>query len=176
MKTQTKVPSLIQAILPLIVLIALLSFNVSYFDDPLGGSNQIALIIAASICSILALFNHVSWHEIQRKILQTINSAMTAILILLLIGSLSGSWMLSGVIPAMIYYGVDIMHPSYFLVASVVLCAIVSLATGSSWSTIATVGVAIVGVGNAFGLHQGLVADMSEKIRSCNCRSQVCRV
>ena len=158
MKTQTKVPSLIQAILPLIVLIALLSFNVSYFDDPLGGSNQIALIIAASICSILALFNHVSWHEIQRKILQTINSAMTAILILLLIGSLSGSWMLSGVIPAMIYYGVDIMHPSYFLVASVVLCAIVSLATGSSWSTIATVGVAIVGVGNAFGLHQGLVA------------------
>ena len=66
--------------------------------------------------------------------------------------------MLSGVIPAMIYYGVDIMHPSYFLVASVVLCAIVSLATGSSWSTIATVGVAIVGVGNAFGLHQGLVA------------------
>ena len=134
MKTQTKVPSLIQAILPLIVLIALLSFNVSYFDDPLGGSNQIALIIAASICSILALFNHVSWHEIQRKILQTINSAMTAILILLLIGSLSGSWMLSGVIPAMIYYGVDIMHPSYFLVASVVLCAIVSLATGSSWS------------------------------------------
>ena len=83
---------------------------------------------------------------------------MTAILILLLIGSLSGSWMLSGVIPAMIYYGVDIMHPSYFLVASVVLCAIVSLATGSSWSTIATVGVAIVGVGNAFGLHQGLVA------------------
>ena len=158
MKTQTKVPSLIQAILPLIVLIALLSFNVSYFDDPLGGSNQIALIIAASICSILALFNHVSWHEIQRKILQTIDSAMTAILILLLIGSLSGSWMLSGVIPAMIYYGVDIMHPSYFLVASVVLCAIVSLATGSSWSTIATVGVAIVGVGNAFGLHQGLVA------------------
>ena len=97
MKTQTKVPSLIQAILPLIVLIALLSFNVSYFDDPLGGSNQIALIIAASICSILPLFNHVSWHEIQRKILQTINSAMTAILILLLIGSLSGSWMLSGV-------------------------------------------------------------------------------
>lgn len=69
---------------------------------------------------------------------------MTAILILLLIGSLSGSWMLSGVIPAMIYYGVDIMHPSYFLVASVVLCAIVSLATGSSWSTVATVGVAIV--------------------------------
>ena len=113
MKTQTKVPSLIQAILPLIVLIALLSFNVSYFDDPLGGSNQIALIIAASICSILALFNHVSWHEIQRKILQTIDSAMTAILILLLIGSLSGSWMLSGVIPAMIYYGVDIMPVSY---------------------------------------------------------------
>lgn len=154
----TKHPSLLQAIIPLIALILLLSFNVSFFDDPLGGSNQIALFIAATICGIIAAFNKVTWHEIQRKILHTINSAMPAILILLLIGALSGSWMISGVIPAMIYYGVDIMHPSYFLVASVILCAIVSLATGSSWSTIATVGVAIIGVGNAFGLNPGLVA------------------
>lgn len=154
----TKHPSLLQAIIPLIALILLLSFNVSFFDDPLGGSNQVALFIAATICGIIAAFNKVTWHEIQRKILHTINSAMPAILILLLIGALSGSWMISGVIPAMIYYGVDIMHPSYFLVASVILCAIVSLATGSSWSTIATVGVAIIGVGNAFGLNPGLVA------------------
>lgn len=154
----TKHPSLLQATIPLVTLILLLSFNVSFFDDPLGGSNQIALFIAATICGIIAAFNKVTWHEIQRKILHTINSAMPAILILLLIGALSGSWMISGVIPAMIYYGVDIMHPSYFLVASVILCAIVSLATGSSWSTIATVGVAIIGVGNAFGLNPGLVA------------------
>lgn len=153
-----KYPTLIQAILPLIILIALLSFNVSYFDDPLGGSNQIALFIAAIVCGIIAGFNQIKWTEIQRKILHTINSAMPAILILLLIGALGGSWMISGVIPAMIYYGIDIMHPSYFLLASVILCAIVSLATGSSWSTIATVGVAIIGVGNAFGMNQGLVA------------------
>lgn len=154
----TKHPNLLQAVIPLITLIVLLSFNVSYFDDPLGGSNQIALFIAASVCGVIAFFNRVTWHDIQRKILQTINSAMPAILILLLIGALSGAWMVSGVIPAMIYYGVDIMHPSYFLLASVILCAIVSLATGSSWSTVATVGVAIIGVGNAFGLNQGLVA------------------
>ena len=156
--THAKHPTLIQAILPLIILIVLLSFNVSFFDDPLSGSNQIALFIAAIICGIIAGFNHVKWHEIERKILHTINSAMTPILILLLIGALGGTWMISGVIPAMIYYGVDIMHPSYFLVASVVLCAIVSLSTGSSWSTVATVGVAIIGVGNAFGMSQGLVA------------------
>lgn len=156
--THAKHPTLIQAILPLIILIVLLSFNVSYFDDPLGGSNQIALFIAAISCGVIAGFNHVKWHEIQRKILHTINSAMTAILILLLIGALGGTWMISGVIPAMIYYGIDIMHPSYFLVASVILCAIVSLSTGSSWSTVATVGVAIIGVGNAFGMSQGMVA------------------
>lgn len=156
--TTPRHPGLIQAILPLILLIVLLSFNVSYFDDPLGGSNQMALLIAAITCGVIAGFNRISWHEIQRKILQTLNSAMTPILILLLIGALGGSWMISGVIPAMIYYGVDLMHPSYFLVASVLLCAIVSLATGSSWSTVATVGVAIIGIGNAFGMSRGLVA------------------
>lgn len=156
--TTPRLPSLLQAIIPLILLVVLLSFNVSYFDDPLNGSNQIALFIAAISCGIIAGFNQVKWTEIQRKILHTIHSALPAILILLLIGALGGAWMISGVIPAMIYYGVDVMHPSYFLLASVVLCAIVSLATGSSWSTVATVGVAIIGIGNAFDMNQGLVA------------------
>lgn len=154
----SKSPSLIQAIIPVILLIGLLSLNVTIFDDPLGGANQIALLIAATTGGIIAWYNRVKWDNILSKILQTINSAMPSILILLLIGALSGAWMISGVIPMMIYYGVDIMHPSYFLVASVILCCIVSLATGSSWSTIATVGVAILGVGNAFGLNPGLVA------------------
>lgn len=153
-----KLPSLLQAFLPIAILIALLFLNVIFFDDPLGGSNQIALFIAATLCGAIAWYNNVSWDTILHKILYTINSAMPSILILLLIGALSGSWMISGVIPTMIYYGVDIMHPSYFLVASVLLCCIVSLATGSSWSTIATVGVAIIGIGNAFGLNSGLVA------------------
>lgn len=154
----TKSPSLFQAVIPVILLIGLLSLNVTIFDDPLGGANQIALLIAATTGGIIAWLNQVKWDTILSKILQTINSAMPSILILLLIGALSGAWMISGVIPMMIYYGVDIMHPSYFLVASVILCCIVSLATGSSWSTIATVGVAILGVGNAFGLNPGLVA------------------
>lgn len=158
MMDSPKSPTLIQAIFPVILLIALLSLNVMFFDDALGGPNQIALLIAATAGGIIASRNRVKWNHIQTKILHTINSAMPSILILLLIGALSGAWMISGVIPMMIYYGVDIMHPSYFLVASVILCCIVSLATGSSWSTIATVGVAIIGVGNAFGLNPGLVA------------------
>lgn len=156
--TPSKTPNLVQALSPVAILIVLLFLNVIYSEDPLGGSNQIALFIAATICGSIAWYNRVHWDEILRKIQHTINSAIPSILILLLIGALSGAWMISGVIPVMIYYGVDIMHPSYFLAASVILCCIVSLATGSSWSTIATVGVAIIGIGNAFGLSPGIVA------------------
>lgn len=151
-------PTLFEALLPLIVLIILLVFNVSYFSEPLDGPNQIALCISAAVCGILAWFNRVSWHDIERKMLHTIHTATSPILILLLIGALSGSWMVSGVIPTMIYYGISIMHPSYFLVATVLLCAVVSLATGSSWSTIATVGIAIIGIGHALGMSAGAVA------------------
>lgn len=156
--TESKSPSFIQSLLPVLILIVLLFLNVKYFEDPIDGANQIALFIAAIIGGLIGWHNKVKWENMQRKIVQTIHSAMTSILILLLIGALSGAWMISGVIPMMIYYGVDIMHPSYFLLATVILCSIVSLATGSSWSTIATVGVAIIGIGNAFGLNPGLVA------------------
>lgn len=156
--TESKSPTFLQAIIPILLLIALLFLNVMYFSDPLGGSNQTALFIAAIAGGLIGWRNHVKWETIQKKILHTINSAMPSILILFMIGALSGAWMISGVIPMMIYYGVDIMHPSYFLTASVILCSIVSLATGSSWSTIATVGVAIIGIGTTFGLNQGLVA------------------
>ena len=156
--TESKSPSFIQSLLPVLILIVLLFLNVKYFEDPIGGANQIALFIAAIIGGLIGWHNKVKWENMQRKIVQTIHSAMTSILNLLLIGAISGAWMISGVIPMMIYYGVDIMHPSYFLLATVILCSIVSLATGSSWSTIATVGVAIIGIGNAFGLNPGLVA------------------
>lgn len=156
--TVFKYPTFLQSVIPVIVLIVLLFLNVMYFEEALGGANQTALIIAATIGGIIGWRNRIRWATIQEKILYTIHAAMPSILILFLIGALSGSWMISGVIPMMIYYGVDIMHPSYFLFASVILCGIVSLATGSSWSTIATVGVAIIGIGNAFGLSSGLVA------------------
>lgn len=153
-----KSPSLLLSITPILVLIGLLFLNVVYFDDPLGGANQIALMITATVSGIIAVFHHVKWETIQKKILGMIDSAMPAILILLLIGALSGTWMLSGVIPTMIYYGVKLMSPAYFLVASVIICSIVSVATGSSWSTIATVGVAIIGIGNAFNMNPSIVA------------------
>lgn len=153
-----KSPSLLLSVTPIFVLIGLLFLNVIYFDDPLGGANQIALMITATVSGIIAVFHHVKWETIQKKILGMIDSAMPAILILLLIGALSGTWMLSGVIPSMIYYGVKLMSPAYFLVASVIICSIVSIATGSSWSTIATVGVAIIGIGNAFNMNPSIVA------------------
>lgn len=153
-----KSPSLLLSVTPILVLIGLLFLNVVYFDDPLGGANQIALMITATVSGIIAVFHHVKWETIQKKILGMIDSAMPAILILLLIGALSGTWMLSGVIPTMIYYGVKLMSPAYFLVASVIICSIVSVATGSSWSTIATVGVAIIGIGNAFNMNPSIVA------------------
>lgn len=153
-----KSPSLLLSVTPILVLIGFLFLNVIYFDDPLGGANQIALMITATISGIIAGTHHVKWKTIQSKILNMINSAMPAILILLLIGALSGTWMLSGVIPTMIYYGIKLMSPSFFLVASVIICSIVSVATGSSWSTIATVGVAIIGIGNAFNMNTSIVA------------------
>lgn len=113
-----KSPSLLLSVTPIFVLIGFLFLNVIYFDDPLGGANQIALMITATISGIIAGVHHVKWKTIQSKILSMINSAMPAILILLLIGALSGTWMLSGVIPTMIYYGIKLMSPSFFLSGS----------------------------------------------------------
>jgi NhaC family Na+:H+ antiporter len=146
------------ALTPIFVLTGLLFVNMLYFDDTMEGANQTALLIASTVCGLIGWRYGKTWKIIEEKILHTIQTAMGAILILFLIGALSGAWMISGIIPMMIYYGVEIMHPSYLLVASVVICSLVSLATGSSWSTIATIGVAIIGVGNTFGLNVGLVA------------------
>ena len=150
--------TLIEALLPIIVLIILLTCNVYIFDDTLGGSNQIALLLAAAVASVISIFLGLNWLEIRDKIVSTIGSAMPAILILLLIGSLAGTWMLSGVVPAMIYYGLDIINPKMFLFTAVVVSSVVSVATGSSWSTIATIGVALLGIGKAIGINEAMVA------------------
>ncbi|MDR1372475.1 MAG: Na+/H+ antiporter NhaC [Dysgonamonadaceae bacterium] len=155
---KNKTPPLILAVAPMLVLTTLLFINYQYFNDALGGANQTALIIAAMICGVIGFLYGTTWHDFREKITHTIHTTLEPILILFLIGALSGSWMISGVIPMMIYYGVEIMHPSFLLVAAVLICSLVSVATGSSWTTVATVGIAIIGVGNAFGLNQGLVA------------------
>jgi len=155
----TKRPSLLQAFIPIIFLIILLSLNVIFFKDAtLDGSNQIALLLAASVASIISIRLGVGWLKIRDKIVSTIGSAMPSILILLLIGALSGTWLLSGVVPALIYYGLDILSPRVFLFSAVVIAGLVSLATGSSWSTIATIGVALLGIGSAMGISKPIVA------------------
>ena len=159
MEETKKKPTLLQAFIPIICLILLLTFNVLYFgDDTLSGANQIALLLASSVAGIIAISQKVKYTKINAQVAKSIGSAMPAILILLLIGSLAGTWMLSGVVPMLIYYGLQIIHPSIFLFAAVVTSGIVSLATGSSWSTIATIGIALLGIGHAMGFPLGMVA------------------
>ncbi len=158
LKTPRK-PTLFLSLIPLVILIALLGTNVYLFgDDTLSGSNQMALLLAATVAGVIAVKLGYDWLEIQKGVVKSISSAMSAILILLLIGSLSGTWLISGVVPAMIYYGLKILNPTIFLLAACAVAAIVSLATGSSWSTIATVGIALLGIGKALGLGEGLIA------------------
>ena len=147
------------ALLPIIFLIALLSFNVYlYGDDSLGGANQLALLLSAAFATIMGLKSGTSWKSILKGVSNSIASTTPAIIILLLIGSLAGTWLISGIVPTMIYYGLQILNPKIFLVAAAIICAIVSLASGSSWSTIATVGIALLGIGNALDISNGLIA------------------
>lgn len=151
-------PTLLEALLPIITLVGLLTMNVFLFDDTLAGSNQVALLLAASIAGIIVRRIGQKWDTTLENVVNTIGSAMPSMLILLLIGSLAGTWLLSGIVPALIYYGLDLINPRVFLVAAVVVCSIVSVATGSSWSTVATIGVALLGIGKAIGINEAVVA------------------
>ncbi len=153
-----KEATLFGALLPILILIALLTLNVFLFDDTLSGANQIALLFSAAIAGLVAHHMGFKWFDVREKVVKTIGSAMPSILILLLIGSLAGTWMISGVVPAMIYYGLEIINPKLFLFTAVVVSSIVSVATGSSWSTIATIGVALLGIGKALGMNEAVVA------------------
>jgi len=159
MTKATRDPNLFEALIPIILLIILLTFNVRYFgDETLSGANQIALVLSATVAGLLAVRLGHSWKSIRATIVNSIGSAMPSILILFLIGSLAGTWMISGVVPMLIYYGLKLLNPTIFLFASVIICAIVSLATGSSWSTVATIGIALLGIGTTLGFNKGLVA------------------
>ena len=156
---KTKSPHFIIALVPIIVLVGMLYLNVKiYSDDATYGPNQIALLLAAAVATIIGFSLKFSWKKMQKGIVKSIKSSLPAIIILLLIGSLAGTWLLSGVVPTMIFYGLKILHPSIFLFAACAVSAIVALATGSSWSTIATVGVALLAIGSALGFGPGVVA------------------
>ena len=154
-----KSPTTFQALFPIIFLIILLSINVSIFgDDSLSGSIQIVLILSSAVASIIAFKLGYTWLDIQKGIIKSINSSLPSILILFLVGSLAGSWLLSGVVPAFIYYGIQILNAKIFLVAACAICIVVSMATGSSWTTSATIGIALIGIGRALDISDGLVA------------------
>lgn len=151
--------SLFEALIPVILLVTILAFNVYvYGDSALSGSNQFVLLIGGAIAAIVGFFNKVPYHKMLEKVSKNIKATAGAILILLLVGALSGTWLISGIIPAMIYYGLQILHPEIFLPACVIICSLISVATGSSWTTSATVGIALVGIGDAMGMNSGMVA------------------
>ena len=154
-----RTPSMLLSLLPIAVLIVLLTLNVKYFrDNTLSGANQIALIMAAAVAGVIAVSLGYRWLFIRERVIKGIGTAMPAILILFLIGSLAGTWMISGVVPMLIYYGLEILHPKIFLFAAVVICSVVSISTGSSWSTVATIGVALLGIGKALGFNEAMIA------------------
>ena len=151
--------SLFEALIPVIILVALLAFNVSVFgDDALAGSNQFILLMGGVVAAVVGYFNKVGYEQMLEEVAKNVKSTSGALLILLMVGALAGTWLISGVIPAMIYYGLQILNPSIFLAACLIICALVSIATGSSWTTSATIGIALIGIGNALGISAGMTA------------------
>ena len=154
-----KLISLFDSLIPLVALVILLYINVSiYGDSSLNGSNQFILIIGSSIAFFFGIKNKVKAETIFNTISNNFKSISTPIIILLLVGGLSGSWMISGIIPSMIYYGLKLINVSFFLPTCVIISAIVAISTGSSWSTTATIGIGLIGIGKVLGFDLGLVA------------------
>ena len=153
-------PSPLVSILPIAVLISLLFFTIRLLgSDALGGGSQVCLLVATALCVLVGMAGYgVKWEEYDRAITQNIAGVSTALIILLVIGSLSAAWMLSGVVPTLIYYGVQIIHPQFFLLSTCLICAAISVMTGSSWTTIATIGIALMGIGRAEGFDEGWTA------------------
>ncbi|SFF92244.1 MULTISPECIES: Na+/H+ antiporter NhaC [Salegentibacter] len=147
------------ALIPVFALIAMLAFNVFVFgDDSLSGSNQFVLLLGGAVAAIVGYFNNVEYDKMIDEVAGNIQSTAGAILILLMVGALAGTWLISGIIPTMIYYGLQILNPTIFLAACVIICAVISVATGSSWTTSATVGIALIGIAEALGISVGMTA------------------
>lgn len=159
MKSQQSEPTLLLSVIPLLVLFSLLAYNVAvYGDDSLSGANQTALIISAALAAALGLAGGRKWIDIQDHIIDNIKAATPAILILLMVGALTGSWLIGGIVPSMIYYGLQIFSPTFFIASACLVMAIAAVVIGSSWSTSATLGVALMSIGYAMGINPGIVA------------------
>ena len=153
-------PHPLVAIIPVTVLIGLLVIVITLFgSDSLSGGSQIALLISVAVCVFISMtFYHTPWKTFEKQMTSTIGDVAVTLLILLSVGMLAGSWMVSGVVPTLIYYGVQILSPRFFLVSACVICSLVSLLSGSSWTTIATIGVALLGIGEALGISEAWTA------------------
>ena len=152
-----------EALIPVFALIGMLAYNVLFAyngpdDNALGGSNQFILLMGGAVAAIMGYFTKVPFHKMLDEVANNIKSTAGAILILLMVGALAGTWMVSGIIPSMIYYGLQILSPAVFLPATLIICSVISIATGSSWTTSATVGIALIGIGGALGFDLGMVA------------------
>ena len=149
-----------EALIPVILLMIMLAVNIKFFDGEFIGeyTNQYILITAGIISAIVGFFNKVSFQRMVAEIWENLKSVFVPIMILLMVGALAGTWLISGVIPAMVYYGLQVLNPTIFLPASVIISAIISIATGSSWTTSATVGIALIGIGTALGINPGMIA------------------
>ncbi|MBQ2507413.1 MAG: sodium:proton antiporter, partial [Bacteroidaceae bacterium] len=146
--------------LPVVFLILSLALVIRlYGSDALAGGSQIALLFSTGICGLIAVFCYkMKWSELEKATFNNFNKIASSIIILLLIGCLSGIWTVSGIVPTLIYYGVQIIHPQFYLLCTCLICCVVSVMTGSSWTTIATVGIALLGIGKAQGFSEGWIA------------------
>ncbi|MBQ9450132.1 MAG: sodium:proton antiporter [Bacteroidales bacterium] len=155
-----KTGSILIALIPVLVLIGLLALDISIFgSDAILGASQVSLLVATGICVWLSMWLYKTpWSAFEEAIRSNVGDVTNAIVILLLIGALSGAWTVSGIVPTFIYYGLKIISPKIFLLSACVICALVSVMVGSSWTTIATIGVALMGIGKAEGFSDGLIA------------------
>ena len=155
-----KLPSPLLSLVPIIILVIMLAITIYLFgSDALGGGSQVCLLAASGVCVLIGMGGYKrKWKEFENAISENIHGVASALIILLIIGALSGAWMISGVVPTLIYYGIQIIHPSFFLVSTCAICAIVSVMTGSSWTPIATIGIALLGIGEAQGFDPGWIA------------------
>lgn len=159
MGNQNKGLTIWEALIPVVALVVMLAYNVLvYGDDALGGSNQFVLLLGGAVAALVGLRRKIGFDDMMGEVANNIKSTSGAILILLMVGALAGTWLISGIIPAMIYYGMQILNPTIFLPACVIICSIISVATGSSWTTSATVGIALIGIAEALGIPLGMTA------------------
>lgn len=160
MNSTRRFPSPLVSFLPIIILICMLVASISTFgSDSLNGGSQVSLLVTTAVCIFIGMvFYRIPWKDYELAITNNISGVATAVIILLIIGALSATWMISGIVPTLIYYGMQIIHPNFFLTSTCIICVLISIMTGSSWTTIATIGIALLGIGKAQGFNEGWIA------------------